>query len=62
MLFFKITGADGVRRSLWLLAYLKVFARHGSNDWTSLAFAVSFVVVCFVPVWMLWRKRIFLRM
>jgi len=62
MLFFKITGADGKARSLWGLVYANVFARHGSNEWTSLAFAVSFVVVCFLPVWLLWRKRIFLRM
>jgi len=62
LLFFKITGADGTARSLWGLVYTDVFARHGSNEWTSLAFAVSFVVVCFLPVWLLWRKRIFLRM
>jgi hypothetical protein len=29
---------------------------------TSLAFAVAFVCLCFVPVWMLWRKKIFLKL
>jgi predicted acyltransferase len=62
MLFFKVTGEDGVRRTLWLLTYKEVFARHGSNEWTSLWFAVSFVAICFLPVWMLWRKKIFLRL
>lgn len=62
MLYLHHTGADGVRRTWWYLAYWDVFARSGSNDWTSLAFAVSFVVVCFLPVWWLWRKRIFLKL
>ncbi len=28
---------------------------------TSLAFAIAFVAVCFIPNWLLWRKRIFLK-
>jgi predicted acyltransferase len=62
MLFFHGPDVNGKHRTLWWHAYYDVFARHGSNDWTSLAFAVCFVCVCFLPVWMLWRKRIFLRM
>jgi predicted acyltransferase len=56
------TGADGVRRTWWYFAYWDAFGRGGSNTWTSLAFAVCFVAVCFVPVWILWRKRIFLKL
>jgi predicted acyltransferase len=52
----------GKPRSLMSLVYHDVFARNGSNDWTSLAFAICFVAVCFLPVWVLWRKKIFLRM
>jgi hypothetical protein len=37
------------------------FARHGSNEVTSLAFAVAFVAICFLPNWLLWHKRIFLK-
>lgn len=62
MLYLHATGADGVRRTWWYLTYWNVFARAGSNDWTSLAFALSFVVLCFLPVWFLWRKKIFLRL
>ena len=62
MLYLHSTGADGVRRTWWYLMYWDVFARGGSNDWTSLAFAVSFVAVCFLPVWWLWRRRIFLKL
>lgn len=62
MLYLHATGADGVRRTWWYFAYWDVFARGGSNDWTSLAFAVSFVAVCFLPVWWLWRRKIFLKL
>jgi len=61
MLHFKIADADGDRHSWWALLYENVFARNGSTEWTSLAFAVAYVVVCFVPMWLLWRKKIFLR-
>ena len=61
MLYFKIADEDGDKHSLWGLLYENVFARHGSTEWTSLAFAVSFVALCFLPNWWLWRKRIFLR-
>ena len=60
-LYFKITGADGIRRSLWALYYQHVFARHASTDWTSLAFAISIVILCFLPNWLLWRRKIFLK-
>ncbi len=62
MLYLHATGADGVRRTWWYLMYWNVFGRAGSNAWTSLAFAVSFVIVCFLPVWFLWRRKIFLRL
>jgi predicted acyltransferase len=61
MIFIKLVDEDGDKHSLWQLSYDNVFARWGTNEWTSLAFAVSFVAVCFVPMWLLWRKRIFLR-
>jgi len=62
LLYFGHTGADGKHRNLWGLAYYRIFAAHGSTKWTSLAFAVSFVIVCFLPNWLLWRKKIFLRL
>ena len=43
----------------WL--YQHIFARHGSTNVTSLAFAIAFVAVCLIPNWLLWRKRIFLK-
>ena len=43
----------------WL--YEHVFAHWGSTANTSLAFAIFYVVLCFIPVWVLWRRGIFLR-
>ena len=45
----------------WLWTYRHLFAFHGSTNVTSLAFALAFVAVCFLPNWLLWRKRIFLK-
>jgi len=60
-LYIKLTGADGIKRTLWLLYYQNIFARHGSNNWTSLAFAISIVILCFLPNWWLWHKKRFLK-
>ena len=43
----------------WL--YVHVFAHNGSTANSSLAFAIFYVVLCFLPVWVLWRRGIFLR-
>ena len=60
-LFIKITGPDGIKRTLWALYYNTVFAGHGSTNWTSLAFAISIVSLCFLPNWWLWRHKQFLK-
>jgi predicted acyltransferase len=60
-LYIKHLGPDGTRRSLWLLSYNHLFARHGSTHWTSLAFAIAIVLLCFLPNWYLWRHKIFLK-
>lgn len=62
LLYSHHTGADGVPQRWWSLVYWHVFARGGTSEWTSLAFSVTFVVVCFLPVWWLWRKKIFLKL
>jgi predicted acyltransferase len=61
LIFFKLTDSDGDKNSLWAAIYETVFSRNGSTEWTSLAFAASFVVVCFLPIWWLWRKKWFLK-
>jgi predicted acyltransferase len=59
-LYFHV--AEGTDRiSLWEWMYNHWFARVDSTNWTSLAFAVAFVVVCFLPNWWLWRRKWFLK-
>jgi len=47
--------------SAWQWTYLHIFARHGSTNVTSVAFAIAFTAVCFLPNWLLWRRKIFLK-
>ena len=47
--------------SAWLWPYLHIFARNGSTQNTSLAFALAFTALCFLPNLILWRKKIFLK-
>ena len=61
MLAIPVPGGDGDQNTLWDRTYYGVFARAGSTEWTSLAFAVTFVVFCFMPLWWMWRKKIFWR-
>jgi predicted acyltransferase len=47
--------------TVWLWTYHHLFARNGSTNITSLAFAIAVVAACFLPNWLLYRKRIFLK-
>jgi predicted acyltransferase len=38
-----------------------VFGRIPDPGWAAFAYSISFTAVCFVPVWLLYRRRIFLR-
>jgi len=53
--------AAGHTLTAWAWSYFHLFARNRSTENTSLAFALAYVVVCFVPNWLLWRRKIFLR-
>ena len=54
-------GPNGKPVTAWFWIYHNLFAFHGSTNNTSLAFAIAFVAVCFLPNWLLYRKRIFLK-
>ncbi len=43
----------------WTFAH--TFAHIPNPGWAAFAYSVSFTAVCFVPVWILYRKRIFLK-
>jgi len=57
----KLPDASGPARTAWGWIYFTFFARHGSTENTSLAFGLAFVAFCFLPNWLLWRRKIFLR-
>jgi predicted acyltransferase len=64
MLWIKVTdtfSTTGKPVTAWFWTYRHLFARHGSTEITSLLFAIAVVAVCFLPNWLLWRKRIFLK-
>jgi predicted acyltransferase len=68
MLWIKVSAgtladpADPARQiSAWQWTYLHIFARHNSTELTSLAFAIAFTAFCFLPNWLLWRRKIFLK-
>jgi predicted acyltransferase len=47
--------------SSWNWLYVHGFSHGNSTEATSVAFALAFVIVCFLPNWLLYRKRIFLK-
>ena len=55
-------GPTGKPLSGWGWIYWHVFASHGSTNMTSAAFAFAFVLACFIPNWILLRKRIFVKL
>ena len=55
------SAAGGHSVSLWGWIYPHVFAHGQSTNNTSLAFALCYVALCFLPNLLLWRKRIFLK-
>lgn len=51
----------GTKITALLWVYLHGFSHGRSTEVTSVAFAVAFVAVCFVPNWLLWRRKIFVK-
>jgi predicted acyltransferase len=43
----------------WL--FVHIFAHIPNRGWAAFAYSVSFTAVCFIPVWILYRKKIFLK-
>jgi predicted acyltransferase len=42
-------------------AYVHVFLQIGDPSWRALLFSIAYTAVCFVPIWMLYRQKIFIR-
>jgi predicted acyltransferase len=60
LLWIKVPN-DGKSITVWNWVYLHGFSHGHSTEITSVAFAIAFVLVCFIPNWLLWRKRIFIK-
>jgi predicted acyltransferase len=54
--------ASGRKRTdIIAFAFDHLFAHIPDPAWAAFAYSVSFTAVCFVPVWMMYRRRIFLK-
>jgi predicted acyltransferase len=53
--------SGGKRTDVIAFVFDHVFAHISDPGWAAFAYSVSFTAVCFVPVWMMYRRRIFLK-
>jgi predicted acyltransferase len=60
---YNVAVPDGSTRHADLNAFLfaHIFAHIPSPHWAAFAYSVSFTAVCFIPVWILYRRKIFLK-
>ena len=55
-----VTSA-GTRPDVIAFVFDHVFAHIPDPGWAAFAYSVSFAAICFIPMWMMYRKRIFLK-
>jgi predicted acyltransferase len=53
--------SDGKRTDVIAFVFDHVFAHIPDPGWAAFAYSVSFTAVCLVPIWVLFRRRIFLK-
>ena len=53
--------SGGTRADVISFLFEHVFARIPDAGWAALTYSVSFTAVCFVPVWLLYRRGIVLK-
>ena len=51
--------SEGRRMNVDAFVFTHVFAHIPDPGWSAFAYSVCFTAVCFIPVWMLYRRRIF---
>ncbi|MFP5249337.1 MAG: acyltransferase family protein [Acidobacteriota bacterium] len=52
---------DGLRMNPIGWSHLRIFSHIPNPGWATFAYSVTFTAICFVPVWALYRKKIFLK-
>jgi predicted acyltransferase len=56
-----VTGENGQRVSFMPWLFTHTFAHIPNPHWAAFAYSVSFTTFCFIPVWILYRRKIFLK-
>ena len=63
LLLIKVTDSwSGKSIAAWNWCYRHGFARGNSTPFKSMLFAIVVVMICFIPNWLLWRKKIFIKL
>ena len=57
----KISSGPNANVNLNAWVFIHVFAQIPNPHWAAFAYSVSFAIFCFIPVWILYRKKIFLK-
>ncbi len=62
-IFYNIHVSAGDGKSIEFMPWLFIhtFAHIPNPHWAAFAYSVSFTAFCFIPVWILYRKKIFLK-
>jgi predicted acyltransferase len=53
--------SDGHRDDALSFVYMQVFAPISDPGWRALAYSLCYTAVCFLPVWALYRRKIFVK-
>ncbi len=56
-----VPDGPGRRAALNVVIFEHIFARIPDPHWAAFAYSVTFTAVCFIPVWILYHKKIFLK-
>jgi len=59
--YFLTLQVNGQKRHAAEYIFEHVFAPLGSPSFASLLFSLAFVLLCLLPIWLMDRKRIFLK-
>jgi len=56
-----VSGENGKRIEFMTWLFRNTFAHIPNPHWAAFAYSLSFTTFCFIPVWILYRKKIFLK-
>jgi predicted acyltransferase len=57
----QVSGESGARTTLASWIAMHTVAHIPNSGWAAFGYSVSFTMFCFIPVWILYRKKIFLK-